>query len=55
MPPTDPTLHDHCPCGCWHPQPFVTDTGMRFCGVCYFESNGEEFCLMIPCTPEVCA
>ena len=43
--------HGHCPCGCEHPQPFVT--GRRLvCGRCACVDG--YLCDMLPCTPEVC-
>ena len=43
--------HAHCPCGCEHPQPFVSD-GALYCGKCFHDDN--QLCAMIPCIPENC-
>lgn len=51
--------HDHCPLGCWHPQPFsllvtcgdsVVD--VAYCGRCWHEER--IFTPMAPCTPTIC-
>jgi hypothetical protein len=58
--------HEHCPCGCEHPQPFsgVPDKGtaeffyldpsreQAFCGYCWVVEG--SLCAMVPCTPKLC-
>jgi hypothetical protein len=47
----DAVSHDHCPCGCVHPQPVLTTTGVLLYGACAVEGM---VCIMVPCTPEHC-
>lgn len=44
--------HAHCPFDCEHPQPFLLDDNILYCGHCWFVDT--EMTKMIPCSPEVC-
>jgi hypothetical protein len=44
--------HAHCPCGCEHPQPFLSCTGLLICGACW--ALARAWCAMVPCTPAAC-
>ena len=43
--------HFHCPDGCEHPQPFVSD-GRLLCGRCWFVVGVVTEC--VPCDDDVC-
>jgi hypothetical protein len=45
-------FHAHCPKGCEHPQPAVTQTGDLICGL--HMAFRHEYVLMEPCDPKIC-
>lgn len=44
--------HSHCPHGCEHPQPILSEDGKEYCGCHWFKD--KVLVEMIPCDSNTC-